>query len=150
VFFVTLFKGIYRLAKKSQQPTGNDGAKSDTNNTGNLSEEQLGSRLDSLERQLKSRRKDEVDSERRQGDSAGFSAALRLSTDFVVAILVGAGVGWAIDRFVGTAPWAMIVFLLLGFGAGVLNVMRSAGLVAENRALRPGPTADTKERKIDN
>ncbi|TIS88531.1 MAG: ATP F0F1 synthase subunit I, partial [Mesorhizobium sp.] len=31
----------------------------------------------------------------------------------------------------GTSPWGLIVFLLLGFGAGVLNVMRSAGVVAE-------------------
>ncbi|MBL4891854.1 MAG: AtpZ/AtpI family protein [Rhizobiaceae bacterium] len=75
---------------------------------------------------------------------------MRLSTDFVAAILVGAALGWAIDRFFGTTPWAMILFLLLGFCAGVLNVMRSAGLVAENRALRPDSSADTKERNEDN
>ena len=31
----------------------------------------------------------------------------------------------------GTSPWGLIIFLLLGFVAGVLNVLRSAGLVAE-------------------
>jgi ATP synthase protein I len=31
----------------------------------------------------------------------------------------------------GTSPWGLIIFLLLGFGAGVLNVLRSAGMVAE-------------------
>ena len=40
-------------------------------------------------------------------------------------------IGWAIDRFAGTSPWGLIVFLLMGFGAGVLNVLRSAGVVAE-------------------
>ena len=57
--------------------------------------------------------------------------ALRLSTEFVSAILVGAAIGWAIDRFFGVAPWAMIVFLLLGFCAGVVNVLRSAGKLAD-------------------
>ncbi len=45
-------------------------------------------------------------------------------------MLVGAGLGWLIDRWLGISPWGLIVFLLLGFAAGVLNVMRSAGVVA--------------------
>jgi len=36
-----------------------------------------------------------------------------------------------VDRLAGTSPWGLIIFLLLGFCAGVLNVLRSAGLVAE-------------------
>ncbi|PCI04177.1 MAG: hypothetical protein COB78_07545 [Hyphomicrobiales bacterium] len=126
------------MAKNSQQP-GENGA-----------DDQLDDRLESLQRELKSRRKDERGTGRRNTDATGFSQAMRLSTDFVAAILVGAGLGWAIDRFFGTTPWAMILFLLLGFCAGVLNVMRSAGLVAENRALRPGSNADTKDRNEDN
>lgn len=62
---------------------------------------------------------------------AGFGNALRLSSEFIAGILVGAGLGWVIDHWAGTSPWGLIVFLLLGFGAGVLNVLRSAGLVAE-------------------
>ena len=45
-------------------------------------------------------------------------------------MLVGAGLGWLIDRLLGISPWGFIVFLLLGFVAGVLNVMRSAGVVS--------------------
>jgi ATP synthase protein I len=44
--------------------------------------------------------------------------------------VVGAGIGGLIDRWLGVSPWGLIVFLLLGFAAGVLNVMRSAGLIA--------------------
>ena len=47
--------------------------------------------------------------------------------------------GDLIDRFAGTSPWGLIVFLLLGFVAGVLNVLRSAGLVAEPDAEGYGP-----------
>ena len=68
------------------------------------------------------------------GDVAGFGQALKLSSEFIAGIAVGAGLGWLIDRLAGTSPWGLIVFLLLGFVAGVLNVLRSAGLVAEPRA----------------
>ncbi len=43
----------------------------------------------------------------------------------MAAILVGAGLGWIIDSFLPTRPWATVVLLLLGFAAGVLNVVRA-------------------------
>ena len=63
--------------------------------------------------------------------SAGYGQAFKLSSEFIAGIAVGLGVGWLVDRVAGTSPWGLIVFLLLGFGAGILNVLRSAGLVAE-------------------
>ena len=69
--------------------------------------------------------------EPRASGSADFGKALRLSSEFIAAVVVGAGIGWILDKWAGTSPWGLIVFLLLGFAAGVLNVMRSAGLVAE-------------------
>lgn len=78
--------------------------------------------------------------------STGFGQALKLSSEFVGGVLVGAGIGYLLDRFAGTAPWGMIVFLLLGFGAGVLNVLRSAGVVADPEASRRfGPGSDGKQ-----
>ncbi|PBB70383.1 ATP F0F1 synthase subunit I [Mesorhizobium sp. WSM4312] len=65
------------------------------------------------------------------GSAAGYGQAVKLSSEFIAGVVVGAGIGWIIDRMAGTSPWGLIVFLLLGFGAGVLNVMRSAGVVAE-------------------
>ena len=47
------------------------------------------------------------------------------------------------DKVLGTSPFGLIVFLMLGFAAGVLNVLRTQGVVAEPGAkLRgePGPT----------
>lgn len=60
----------------------------------------------------------------------GVGKAFKLSSEFIAGVVVGAGLGYLIDTFAGTAPWGMIIFLLLGFAAGVLNVMRSAGLAA--------------------
>ncbi len=59
--------------------------------------------------------------------TAGMTLAFRLGSEFVGGVLVGAGLGWGIDQLVGTTPWAMIVLLLLGFGAGIVNMMRAAG-----------------------
>ncbi|MBW3096982.1 AtpZ/AtpI family protein [Pseudohoeflea coraliihabitans] len=64
--------------------------------------------------------------ERRQG----YALAVKLSSEFIAAVLVGAFLGYLLDRFAGTAPWGMIVLLLLGFCAGVLNVLRSTGAVS--------------------
>ncbi len=57
----------------------------------------------------------------------------RLSTELVAGVLVGALIGWALDRWLGISPWGLIVFLLLGFAAGVLNVVRAAGEGSNNR-----------------
>src|SRR6516165_11942021 len=65
--------------------------------------------------------------------ASGYARGFRLSSELVAGVLVGAGIGWLLDRWLGVSPWGLIVFLLLGFAAGVLNVMRSAGLMAGPR-----------------
>ena len=56
------------------------------------------------------------------------AVGLRLSSELVAAVVVGAVIGWSLDRVLSISPWGMIIFLLLGFVAGVMNVMRSAGV----------------------
>ena len=73
----------------------------------------------------------------KSGGMSGYAAALKHSSEFIAGILVGAAIGWVIDRAIGTTPWGLIIFLLLGFCAGILSVLRSAGMVAE-RKLTPG------------
>lgn len=65
-------------------------------------------------------------------NSNSMAQAVKLSSEFIAGIIVGAVLGWFIDRVLGTNPWGLIIFLFLGFGAGTLNVLRSAGYVAEN------------------
>ncbi|MXN66082.1 hypothetical protein GR183_14300 [Stappia sp. GBMRC 2046] len=93
----------------------------------------LSERMDRLSRSLDAKRQAEEvrHGSKREGDAKGIALALRLSTEFVAGILVGSGIGWLIDSGLGTSPWGLIVFLLLGFVAGVINVLRSAGLVSD-------------------
>jgi ATP synthase protein I len=46
---------------------------------------------------------------------------------FVLAIGMGAGLGWYLDKWLGTAPWMFLVCFGVGVAAGVLNVYRTAG-----------------------
>ncbi len=59
----------------------------------------------------------------------------RLSSELIAGVAVGALMGWGFDRLLSTSPFGLIVFVLVGFAAGVLNVVRSAG-VAPNRTGR--------------
>jgi ATP synthase protein I len=93
--------------------------------------DKLAERLRDLDARLDRHQGERLRKDQRRTDSSGFGAALRLSTEFVSAVLVGAGIGWAIDRFFGVGPWAMIFFLLLGFCAGVVTVLRSAGRLSD-------------------
>jgi len=62
-------------------------------------------------------------------DPSAMARGFRLSTELVAGVLLGAAFGWVLDHLLGISPWGLIVFLLLGFAAGVLNVMRVAGAV---------------------
>jgi ATP synthase protein I len=66
-----------------------------------------------------------------QARASAMAVGLRLSSELVAGVLVGAALGWGFDRLLSTSPWGLIVFLLLGFVAGVVNVIRSAGVAPD-------------------
>ena len=66
-----------------------------------------------------------------QAKASAMAVGLRLSSELVAGVLAGAALGWGFDRLLSTSPWGLIVFLLLGFTAGVINVMRAAGVMAK-------------------
>lgn len=57
----------------------------------------------------------------------------QLSSELIAGVVVGAGIGWGFDRLLSTSPFGLIVFCLLGFVAGVVNVVRSAGVSPDRR-----------------
>jgi ATP synthase protein I len=92
--------------------------------------QRLGERLDHLN---PARPSDSDLAQRAAADRSAIARGFRLSTELVAGVLMGAAIGWLLDRWLGISPWGMIVFLLLGFAAGVLNVMRAAGVIPQNR-----------------
>jgi len=41
-------------------------------------------------------------------------------------LVVGGGIGWLLDHWLGTLPLFLLIFFFLGAGAGLLNVFRAA------------------------
>ena len=69
------------------------------------------------------------------GDGAARASAMaigfRLSSELIAGVIVGALLGWGFDRLLSTSPFGLIAFVLLGFIAGVVNVIRSAGVAPD-------------------
>ena len=59
------------------------------------------------------------------GQQRALGVGFRIGIELVVAILVATGLGWAIDRVLGTRPFGMIVLFFLGVAAGMLSVYRA-------------------------
>jgi ATP synthase protein I len=105
--------------------------------------------LDDLSSRLKAAQAKRSESARdtstrkRGGD---FGPAVRVGVDLVSGIVVGVLIGLGLDKWLGTGPWLMLVFFILGSAAGITNVMRSARrMEADARAHRDEQTpADDK------
>lgn len=108
--------------------------------------ESLEARRQRLNAELATHRMPEAPPSQGKKDAQGFAMAIKLSSEFIAGVVVGAFLGYLLDRFFGTAPWGMIVLLLLGFCAGVLNVLRSVGAVALPTAeRRPTDKAESED-----
>jgi len=114
--------------RNQHQKQGHDRRESD--------DEGLKARLDKLSTALDAQRQAAASSEAAKPEQGGGSPggaignamglAVRVLSEFVAAVLVGAVIGWWIDRAAGTTPAFLIVFLLLGAAAGFWNVYRIA------------------------
>ncbi|HSB59233.1 MAG TPA: AtpZ/AtpI family protein [Methyloceanibacter sp.] len=93
-------------------------------------------RLHDLEGKVRdARSRHELPSSAAQDRGSAMGEALKLSTEMIAGVAVGGFIGWALDRLFGTAPILMVVFLILGAAAGILNVIRSA----QRRQAEAGP-----------
>jgi len=71
----------------------------------------------------------------RSGGTA-MGIAFRIAADLVVAVAVGTAIGYGLDQWLGTKPWLMLVFFMLGSAAGVMNVIRIANATAESARIK--------------
>lgn len=59
-------------------------------------------------------------------EATTYGIATRLVAELVAGLLVGVLFGWYLDQLFGTKPWLMIIMIMLGAAAGIMNVMRAA------------------------
>jgi ATP synthase protein I len=96
----------------------------------------LSARLQSLDARISQASAHRAESEprtRQTSNSSAMGQGFRLSAEFVAGVAAGGIIGWLVDHLFGISPWGLIVFLILGFCAGMLNLLRAAGLVKPAR-----------------
>jgi ATP synthase protein I len=136
-------RNSYQRSEISGVESMTDGTRNDDSGNGDRDrpsdEAALSARLGSLDQRLSKVRDNRNVGTDQSGNGNGAARAsamalgFRLSSELVAGVVVGALLGWGFDRLLSTSPWGLIVFLLLGFSAGVLNVIRSAGVAPDKR-----------------
>jgi ATP synthase protein I len=89
----------------------------------------LSARLKELSGRIAAERHEQAESAKPSAsmqDASGYARGYKLVSEFAAGTLVGGLIGYGIDWLFGTLPFGLIFFLLLGFGAGFLNLVRAA------------------------
>jgi ATP synthase protein I len=83
-------------------------------------------RLDSLDMQLKQVRKAEDirSGHKNQEPAKGMRQGNRVLTELIAGPAGGALIGWVIDRFAATTPWALLVCMFLGIAVAFRNIIK--------------------------
>lgn len=104
---------------------------------------ELGERLDRARQALRPKPARET-----SGSAIGSALAFawRIGVELVGAIVVAVFLGWAVDRWLGTRPWGMIVFFFLGVAAGLLNVYRAVSGMGMTMGYRRDRQTESAER----
>jgi ATP synthase protein I len=144
------FSGLFSFAKGAfnmTDPRKSDGSKSNaTPEFGDLPD-----RLKDLGNRIAAEKVERAEASKPATTFQGasdYSKGYRLASEFVAGTLVGGLLGYGLDYVAGTLPLFLIVFLLLGFGAGILNMSRAANRTSptpEELAKMPKASADDEE-----
>lgn len=95
-------------------------------------DEALKQRLDQLTKALDGKRQ-ETEQTRRTAQKANdgslgkaMGTGFRVASELAAGILVGAFLGWQLDKWADSSPWGLLGFLILGTIAGFWNVYKLA------------------------
>ena len=91
----------------------------------------------------------------------GLAFAMRIGVEIVAALIVGVGIGLLLDWWLGTKPWFLLLFFVLGAAAGFMNVFRVVGGLGgqvgyrkvekpeDDTSRRAGPEKTPQGRDVD-
>lgn len=106
--------------------------------------------LHDLETRLNAARKKHQDPhDNAQDDGSLLGIAWRLSTELVVGICVGMGLGYGLDVLFGTKPWLLLVGLGFGFAAGIRNTIRASDQMEAANQMDPDKLQSTSNTDQD-
>jgi ATP synthase protein I len=107
---------------------------------------ELGSKLDRVKSE-RAKATGADDDARGRALGMGFGLAAQL----VAGVIVGGAIGYLLDQWLGTRPWMLMLFLIIGFAAGMLNVVRAARSMqktseAQSKGAKSVPFDDEDEK----
>jgi len=82
---------------------------------------------------------------RPQDQGQGLAFAMRIGVEIVSALIVGVGIGLLLDWWLGTKPWFLLLFFVLGAAAGFMNVFRVVGGLGGQVGYRRGEVSSKEE-----
>lgn len=105
--------------------------------------------LDALGEKLAEHERRQAGEERRRRRRAAspYGFGFRLVTELVAGVAAGFLGGWALDRWLGTSPWFVLLLTPMGMAAGILNVVRAARSAEGERHLDAIAAAEEETRK---
>lgn len=83
-------------------------------------------RLRALEERIKAAKGAQAPKPHMEEHYSQAQLAWRMVIELVAGLAIGFGIGYGLDAFFGTRPWLMVLFILLGFAAGVNVMLRTA------------------------
>jgi ATP synthase protein I len=69
----------------------------------------------------------------------------RFLGEVVGGVLMGAGLGWLLDRFAGTKPFGLVGGLLIGTGISIFVAVRSASRMTKDAVAKAGPLPSVRD-----
>ncbi|MBL1242545.1 MAG: AtpZ/AtpI family protein [OCS116 cluster bacterium] len=103
-------------------------------------------KLKEFDEKLKLAKKPKEVKEKSQEHKA-MSNAYGYATELLAGFVIGAIMGWSLDNWLDTKPLFMIVFIFIGAGAGIFNVIKSSQ--RDFREQQAAEQAAADERKND-
>ena len=82
--------------------------------------------LKSLDERIKAAKMAKTPEPKVDDHYTGAQLAWRMVIELVAGIAIGFGIGYGLDALFGTMPVFLVIFILLGFAAGVKTMLRTA------------------------
>ena len=82
----------------------------------------LGTKLKKARETSRHGRPDEKQPEK--ANPKAYALGMRVALEMIAAFIGGGVIGWILDGWLGTSPWMLILWVALGFAAGVRSALR--------------------------